>query len=131
MILLDTHAWVWWVSNPEQLSSRGREAIDNAAADNQVYISAISAWEVAALEAKGRLQLKIDASDWIARSEAIPFLNFVPIDNAIAIKSVRLAEFPHRDPADRIIVATALIVGATLVTKDRKIQEYLPVKSIW
>ena len=69
----------------------------------------------------------MDAQDWIAKS----FLHFVPIDNAIAGRSVRLAEPFHNDPADRIIVATAIIMGVPVVTSDTKIGKYPQVKSIW
>jgi len=73
----------------------------------------------------------MDARDWIARSESLPFFRFVPVDNAIAIRSVRLEEPFHKDPADRIIVATAMTMGMPLVTSDRKILKYPNVKTIW
>lgn len=71
------------------------------------------------------------ASDWIARCEALPFFNFVPVDNAIGVRSVGLPEPLHRDPADRIIIATALSLGMPLVTQDAKIRGYSHVKTIW
>jgi PIN domain nuclease of toxin-antitoxin system len=131
MIVLDTHAWVWWVSNPEILSDAARQVIDDAVRRNGLYISTISAWEVAMLVEKGRLALALDVRDWISRSEALPFLTFVPLSTAIAVESVRLPGFPHADPADRIIVATALSLGARLVTKDEKLLQYGPARSLW
>ena len=68
-------------------------------------------FQIALLAARGRLTFTMDAQDWIAKSEALPFLHFVPVDNAIAVRSVRLAEPFHNDPADRIIVATAITMG--------------------
>ena len=131
MILLDTHVWVWWLSDPDKLSYPARKAVDAAAKSRAIYISAISVWEIALLVSKGRLTFTMDATDWIARSETLPFLSFVPVDNAIAIRSVRLQEPLHRDPADRIIIATAMTMGMPLVSSDSKIQKYPHVKTIW
>ena len=131
MILLDTHVWVWWLSNPDKLPTMARKAVKDAAKNRAIYISSISAWEVALLVSKGRLTFTMDARDWIVRSEALPFFHFVPIDNAIAIRSVRLPEPFHKDPADRIIVATAMTMGMALVSSDSKILKYSHVKTIW
>jgi len=131
MIVLDTHAWIWWVSNPEMLSDTARQVIDDAVRRRELFISTISAWEVAMLVEKERLSLALDARDWISRSEALPFVTFVPLSTAIAVESVRLPGFPHADPADRIIVATALSLGARLVTKDEKLLRYVPARSVW
>ena len=73
----------------------------------------------------------MDARDWIARSEALPFLHFVPVDNAVALRAVGLPEPFHKDPADRIIVATAMTMGIPIVTSDEKILKYPHVKTIW
>ena len=83
--MLDTHAWVWWLSDPSKLPGVARRAVAKAAADRAIYISAISTWEIVLLVSKNRLQFTMDAQDWIARSEALPFFHFVPVDNAIAI----------------------------------------------
>jgi len=131
MIVLDTHTWLWWVSNPENLSPPARKIIDSTVENDEILISSISAWEVALLVAKGRLQLTIEVSDWIAKSERLPFVKFIPIDNSIDVKSVSLPKPLHSDPADRIIVATASIVGASLVTKDERILNYPHVETIW
>ncbi len=130
-VVLDTHAWVWWVSNPKRLTRRAGRLIDRAAADRSLYVSCISAWEIALLVQKGRLRLTMAVENWVAKSEALPFLQFVAVDNAIAVKSASLPDFPHPDPADRIIAATALSMGAVLVTKDQTLLEYGPVKSAW
>lgn len=131
MIVLDTHAWLWWVSDPAQLSPTARQAIDAAAARQELFVSTISAWEVAMLVEKGRLSLSLDVRDWIARSETLPFLSFVPLSTAIAVASVRLPAFPHPDPADRIIAATALSLGATLVSKDEKLRDWPGLRTLW
>ena len=131
VIVLDTHAWIWWLSNPEQLSEKARDAIRQAAGRAALYISSISAWEVAMLTGKGRMELTMDAGEWIAASEALTFIHFVPVNNHIAIKAVKLPQPFHSDPADRIIIATALTLGATIVTMDRKIHDYPHVKTLW
>jgi PIN domain nuclease of toxin-antitoxin system len=131
MIVLDTHAWVWMVDDPRRLSAPARRAIEHAMSKKAVYISSISAWEVALLSASGRLALKISVQDWIAGSEALGFFNFVPADNAILVRSVLLPGPLHNDPADRIIIATAVMKGIPVVTKDEKIQNYAHVESIW
>lgn len=131
MIVLDTHAWVWWINDSPELSTGARDRIDAALADEAVRISSISAWEVTLLAARGRLQLALDVAEWIARTEALAAVRFVPVDNAIAVHSLLLPPPFHADPADRIIVATALQLGAPLVTRDRRIHEYAHVESIW
>ena len=131
MIVLDTHAWIWFISNPDLLSKPAQNAVNTAVKDKGILISSISAWELALLVSKKRLKLTLDVSDWIAKTESLPFIQFVPITNSIAVKSVNLPLPLHPDPADRIIIATALSVGAPLVTKDRKLLDYSPVKTIW
>ncbi len=96
-----------------------------------IYVLSMSAWEVAMLAAKGRLRLTTDVVSWIRKSEALPFISFVPVNNTIACGSVTLPESPPNDPADRIIISTALSLGAALITKDRKIRDYGPAQAIW
>ncbi len=80
---------------------------------------------------RGRLHLALDVSTWLARAETIPALVFVPVDTEIAVKSVELPGVFHKDPADRIIVATARKYAATIVTADAKIRAYPHVQTIW
>jgi len=131
MIVLDTHAWIWWVSNPEFLSEKAKQIIDEAVTNRNALISTISTWEVAILVSRGRLKLTMSPDDWVAASEALPFFDFVPVSNSIALKSVQLPGVLHNDPADRIIIATAISLGAVLVTKDEKIRNYEHVKTVW
>ena len=131
MIVLDTHVWVWWVSGLEPLPPKARRLIRAAREQKAVYLSSISVWEVAQLTARGRLQLTMDVVDWVAKSEALPFVHFIPVDNAIALKSTKLPGTLHQDPADRMIIATALTLGFPLVTRDEKITRYPHVQTIW
>lgn len=83
------------------------------------------------LVSRGRLRLTISVEEWITRSHAAPDIEFVPVDPWIGVRAGALADFPHRDPVDRIIVATALMLDATLITADARILEYPPVTSLW
>jgi PIN domain nuclease of toxin-antitoxin system len=130
MIVLDTHVWVWWVSGSEALSQSVNRSLQESMEAEAVHVSSISVWEVCLLVKRGRLELTMDVSDWVAASEAIPFLSFVPVDNRIAQMSVSLPDL-HEDPADRIIVATALTLGAALVTRDQRLRSWPGVETIW
>lgn len=131
MIVLDTHVWVWWVSGSTPLSPKARRLIGDGVQQNAIYLSSISIWEVAQLANRGRLQLTMGVADWVAKSEALPFVHFVPVDNTIALKSVQLPDPLHSDPADRIIIATALTLGFPLATRDERIARYPHVRTIW
>ncbi|OLC30153.1 MAG: VapC toxin family PIN domain ribonuclease [Armatimonadetes bacterium 13_1_40CM_64_14] len=131
MTVLDTHAWVWLVSEPKRLSPPARRHIEGEMPNGPLLVSSMSVWEVAMLSARGRLALTIGVEDWVAHCEGLPFLSFVPMSNRIALESVPLPGFPSADPADRIIVATALGLGATLVTADRRIHAYTRVRTVW
>jgi PIN domain nuclease of toxin-antitoxin system len=132
VIVLDTHALVWWVSAPRRIPARARRLIDGAIdAGDLIGVSSISVWEVAMLVERGRLELRVPVDAWIASVEALPFFQFLPIDNRIAFRAVSLAGFPHRDPADRMILATALGLGATLVTADTRLHAFGAVKTVW
>lgn len=131
MIVLDTHTLVLWVSNPSKLSSKARSTINQAFKKKTVYISAISVWEIAMLVTKGRLILTMDVESWLDKVENFPGIQFIPIDTAIARKSVMLPGTIHPDPADRIIIATTRQLGATLITSDQKIRSYKHVKTLW
>jgi len=131
MIVLDTHTWIWFISNPDFLSKRAQKAVNAAVKDKSILISSISAWEIALLVKKKRLELTLEVTDWIAKSESLPFIKFVPVTNSIAVKSVNLPLPLHPDPVDRIIIATTLSLGAALVTKDEKLLGYAHINAIW
>lgn len=132
MIILDTHVLVWWVSNPEKLSDKAQKLIEREAKKgNEILVSSISVWEICMLIKKNRLKLTMDTDTWIGKIEQITFLQFIPVDNKIAEQSVNLHGTFHNDPADRMIIATALNYGAVLITSDRKILNYPYVQSIW
>lgn len=131
MIVLDTHTLVWWVTGDATLSKKALKAIEREQNGGSIIVSAISAWEIAMLVAHGRLVLSMDASSWLATVAEIEAVRFYPVDIEIAAKSVDLPGEFHKDPADRMIVATARKLAAPLVTKDDKILNYPHVKTIW
>ena len=131
MILLDTHIWIWWISNIEKLSPKALNAINKARCESSIVISSISTWEIALLVEKGRLELSVSVRDWVRKTEGLPFVRFAPVDNTISLRSVSLPGEFHLDPADRIITATAMTMGIPLVTKDERIIGYPHVNTIW
>lgn len=132
MIVLDTHTWVWWASDPSQLSPTAAARLEQATGQGgPVYLSSISVWEVAMLVQRGRLELSLEVEDWIAHSESVPAVEFVPVSNHLALRSVTLPGELHGDPADRLIVATARYLGLPLITRDRKLRAYEHVETVW
>ena len=132
MIVLDTHTLVWWVSDQKRVGPKARKLIDAAvSAGARVAVSSISIWEIAMLVAAGRLEFTFEVNAWIDHVEAVPYFSFIPVDNRIAARAVQLVHFAHKDPADRIIVATALGLGATLLTADQHLRAYDAVTTVW
>ena len=132
MIVLDTHVLVWWANGQTaSLPTAARRAIAAELKGGRIAISSISAWELAMLVAHGRMALSVDTRQWLDLVGQIEAVEFVPVDNAIAIDSVELPGEFHKDPADRLIVATARKLGAPLVTADEKIRAYPHLRTIW
>jgi PIN domain nuclease of toxin-antitoxin system len=132
MIALDTHALVWCVADPKRVPAKARRLIESAIKSSEpIVASSISVWEIAMLVARGRIELTMDTNTWIASVQALPFLTFHPVDGAIALRAVNLTDFPHRDPADRMIVATSIGLNATLLTADRRLRAYKPLQTAW
>ncbi len=131
MIVLDTHALVWWVGGDESLSKKAKAAIERELDGGQIVVSAISAWEIAMLVEREKLVLSMDVASWLAAVAEIEAVRFIPLDVEVAVKSVDLPGEFHKDPADRMIVATARKLSAPLVTKDEKILNYAHVNTIW
>ena len=133
MIVIDTHVLIWWVSGSDQLSVKAGAAIDAelASSKGKIFVSSISAWEIAMLVSKDRLQLSMNVDSWIEIVKGIETVQFVPLDNKVAIESTRLPGEFHKDPADRMIVSLARSLSLPLVTADEKILNYAHVKTLW
>jgi PIN domain nuclease of toxin-antitoxin system len=128
VIVLDTHVWIWWAGQSSRLSKRARKACESA---DEMLVSAITLWEVAMLVAKERLGFDREVELWIRQALALPAIRLEPLTPSIAVRSTRLPGAFHGDPADRIIVATALEHGATVVTRDAKLRGYQHLKTVW
>lgn len=96
----------------------------------EIGICAISCWEVSLLVAKGRLELDRDVLLWITQALELPKVKLLDLSPAVAVASTRL-EWAHDDPADRIIVATAMALRVPVVSKDKRIRSFRPVNAIW
>ena len=132
MILLDTHALIWWVADPARVPAKATRAIGAAQRAGELFsVSSISIWEIVMLTQRVRLTLTVDVDAWLAKLESLAFLEFHPVDNRVAQRSARLDDLDTRDPADRMIVATAILTGATVVTADTRMHSYRLLKSVW
>ncbi len=127
MILLDTHAWLWWISDPGRL---GKNALRRIEATDRLGIAAVSCFEVAAAVARGRISLDRAPLEWLQQALTLPRVELLPLTPAVAVKATHLGSF-HGDPADRLIVATTILESATLVTKDRRLRAYSAVETVW
>ena len=129
MIVLDTHAWLWWTLDPDMLSESQREVIVSNEAEG-IGVSAISCWEIAKLCEYGRLELPGDLSEWLDVALSYPGVSLLNLTPEIAVESTRLPGKFHRDPSDQIIVATARVHQCRLVTSDGKIANYAHVQTV-
>ncbi len=130
--LLDTHAWLWAVLEPERLSAEAKGVIMNSHAYEELLISAVSVRELGLLVAKGRIVAPSpDLGRWIAESAASLGARILPLTGKVAYDSTVLPGEFHADPADQMIVALARDQGATLITADRFIRQYPHVTSVW
>jgi PIN domain nuclease of toxin-antitoxin system len=119
-LLLDTHIWVWTVLEPARLSRRVRSAL--ARASNELWLSPISAWEVLTLAERGRIKLGDEPTKWVTAAIACTPAQEAVLNFEIAIRAPEIMR-THADPADRFLVATALVYGLTLVTADNSLIE--------
>ena len=122
--LLDTHALVWLLEGNERLGQKSRDLINASAQAQSLYVSAITPWEIAMLVNKGRLSFGQEIGEWLRIALSMPGIQMVPLSIEISVASTQLPGDFHADPADRIIVATARHLGATLVTEDKLILTY-------
>ena len=128
MTILDTHAWVWWVNGGQKLSRSAKAAIRSA---NALGVSVISVWEVALLVCKGRLRLSKTTDVWVDEAlSVVPHISLLPLTPKIAITGASLRNNLN-DPADCILVATALDLGCAFVSADERIGRSGLVRVVW
>ncbi|EKV01265.1 hypothetical protein Lepto7375DRAFT_3420 [Leptolyngbya sp. PCC 7375] len=123
MIVLDTHIWIWWIDENPKLSAENLKIIEENQSDG-LGISIISCWEIAKLIEKGRLAFEVTVDEWLESALLYPGIQLLPLTVPIILQSTRLKGF-HSDPADQLLVATAMMCASSLVTQDNKILTYL------
>jgi PIN domain nuclease of toxin-antitoxin system len=123
LLLLDTHTLVWSINEGPKLGKEAKEFIRIAGDEGRILVSAITPWEIGLLVSKGRLTLEADVMKWVCDALTVPGVALVPLEPGIAVESTRLPFEMNPDPADRILVATARHLGATLVTADQALLE--------
>lgn len=116
--LLDTHAWVWWVHADERLGREALRELDALPPNDRPAISDISLWEVATLVTRGRLHLDVSLARWLDLAASPQTVRILPISQRVAIELAALGDSIHRDPADRLIMATSRAHGLSLLTRD-------------
>jgi PIN domain nuclease of toxin-antitoxin system len=125
VLVLDTHIWLDVALGRERaLSARVLRKLDRAAVEGSLYVAAITPWEVATLVRRGKIRVNGSVAEFIAESLRETRTAVAPLEPSIAVDSVELPAWDHRDPADRMIVATARHLGAVLVTRDAAILDY-------
>jgi PIN domain nuclease of toxin-antitoxin system len=122
-LLLDTHIWRWSLSAPDKLGKRLRAAITRAG--TELWLSPISVWELLVLAERGRIKLAPDSRQWIAAALSRTPAHEAPLNHHVAIRSREILTV-HEDPADRFLVATALIYDLTLATADETLIRLKP-----
>ncbi len=123
-LLLDTHVWIWLMLANAELAIGERNVINRAAASGRLRIAAISVWEAALLASRGRVAVGRPLGQWLTEAVSAPGLSIEPLLPQVAVEACSLPESFHRDPADRLIVATARVSNSALMTRDRRILDY-------
>lgn len=126
----DTHVLVWWTSEPARLTPPLRQSLATVSAESPLFVPDICLWEIATLVSLGRLRPAMPLGAWLERATAPPLVRVVPINPAIAAEVAALPDTFHRDPGDRLIVATARVLSLPLLTLDQRIRESRLVATI-
>jgi PIN domain nuclease of toxin-antitoxin system len=129
VIVLDTHALLWWTLSPGQLSRPATEVLARVAQTGGLA-SSISIWEIGVKVQRGKLALGISVDELVRRVERSGVVELVPVDTPIWLRSLALS-WDHKDPADRVIVATALHRGVPVMTKNEAIRSSGLVATVW
>lgn len=129
MIVLDTHMWYWWVGDSPRLRPRHRELIEANRAGG-LGLCIISLWEVAKKHHLGKLELDRPLAAWLDLALKVPDLSVLPLSREIILDATALPDGFRSDPADELIVATARVLGAPLLTADDKLADYPHVTAL-
>ncbi len=127
MLVLDTAALLYWTNDPKKLSSPAKEAIN--AVNQQLIVSSISIWEIALKVRRSRLEIAMPLGEFVSGLYRVDILEILPVDVEMWLLSIDM-DWAHRDPADRVIVATAKLLNAPLISPDNVIRAYYS-NAIW
>jgi PIN domain nuclease of toxin-antitoxin system len=129
MVVLDTHAWIWWMDDPSRLSPAAWQALERAEA---IGVAAISCWEAGMLALTGRVTFEPQVERWVRLALGAQGVSALPTSPKVALDAALLGgEGFAGDPADRLIYATAVDAGATLVTRDSRMRAFDPRGTLW
>ena len=120
---------IWWLEGSKRLSKRVKKILKEAGPDKPLLVSDISLWEISMLHALGRIKLDRPLREWLEVATSPPLVYLQRITPAIATTIGDLPESFQRDPADRVLAATSIVTGATLVTADSRIRELKIIKT--
>ena len=124
-VLLDTHIALWLDSGSDKLRRPTLDLIENCWRDGgTIYLSAVSAWEIALLVDGDRISLDLPVDAWVQRFISRPGIKAAPLDVRAASRAYRIPGLEHRDPADRLLIATAIELGCPLITYDDRISRF-------
>jgi PIN domain nuclease of toxin-antitoxin system len=126
-LLLDTCTFLWVITDAPQLSARSRELFQTA--ENEVFLSAVSAWEIAVKHALGRLPLPEPPARFVPAQREAHGIDTLALDEESVSQATRLPQV-HRDPFDRMLVCQAIVHGLAILTPDPLFSEY-PVRTMW
>jgi PIN domain nuclease of toxin-antitoxin system len=128
VIVLDTHAWIWWRADPARLSAPGARAIAEA---DRIGVSSISVWELGMLVRRGRISLDRNVARWVRQALSDARIAVLAPGPDVALAAALLDDGFPGDPADRLIYAAARQAGARLVTRDSRIARFDPARVAW
>ncbi len=131
VIVLDTHALVWWASGSDELSPKAKSAIQQAARRDSVIVSAISLFEIRTAVRRGRLEFSLGIDEWLDALKQLKELSVHPVTELVARVAGGYDHSMPGDPADRMIAATADILEAPLVTADRTLRACGRITTVW
>ncbi len=124
LLVLDTHVWLWTLLGSRTVRAETMEEMARAARQDELIVPVIAVWEIALLDAKGRIELGSPVDDWVAEALAVPGYQLALLTPKIAVLCHNLPGDLHADPVDRMMVATAIDLAATLITRDEALLSY-------
>lgn len=131
MIVLDTHALLWWLGAADRLSATARRTLRQVSVARPATVSAISLFEIATAVRRGRLELTVPVEQWLGDACSLPELQIEPVTPEIAVAAGRFGDELHGDLGDRLIAATALVLALPLLTADHQLKAVAGLRTIW